>query len=127
MKWVILGFCMFFTVRALACWLRAQRCRPSFLDDLSDYLEQIHDATALMDELADRYPQWRNDELLVHHAAVVEDIGSSTARQLMNMLFGLPLKALERLEILSYVLDESVQEFKTRAEELNAQKPSLIA
>lgn len=117
MQWIVIGVVLVFTLRTLTVWLRASKYRPDLISSLQADLNQVHDAVALLDELVHKYPLWRHDEQLVLHAKLVEEVGNETTRQLIRMVFGMPLVALARLDVLSYVLDEGVSEFAARAEE----------
>lgn len=93
----------------------ARRARPAFFADTKNHLDDLVTAVSHLDELIHRYPQWREDVVLVEHLYPLEQVGTQIAGCLLKMVFGPPLKALDRLDVLTGLFIEGVHEFESLA------------
>lgn len=96
----------------------ALRSRPTLLQEIHDLLEIAGDATDVLDETLERYPQWRTNQPLAAELYRLEEIGRESAGQFLRLLFGNPLKAADRLCVLAPLYARSIDEIREQVDSI---------
>lgn len=99
-------------------YVLALRRRPALLKEIWSLMEIAGDATSLLDETLERYPQWRSNHPLAAELYRLEEIGTEVSSQVLRIVFGNPVRATDRLAVLAPLLSESVQDITDQVDGL---------